>query len=134
MANLFNEDIVVTTHSEKYKTSIKAGNHTLIADEPLDLQGGDLGPMPTQLLAAALGSCTSITVRMYADRKEMSLDSVEVSLNIEKLSADHNKITRKLKLIGNLTEEQRERLFQVANACPVHKILSGQVDIETTWA
>ncbi|TGL60266.1 OsmC family peroxiredoxin [Leptospira ognonensis] len=131
MANLFPNDVIITTEKSKYKTTISAGKHTFIADEPEDLGGGDLGPMPTQLLAASLGSCTSITLRMYADRKEIALESIEVHVNIDKLSADENKFTRKLKLSGNLSEAERERLLQVANACPVHKILSGKISIDT---
>ncbi len=132
MANLFPSDVIITTEKSKYKTTISAGKHTFIADEPEDLGGGDLGPMPTQLLAASLGSCTSITLRMYADRKEIALESIEVHVNIDKLSADENKFTRKLKLTGTLTEAERERLLQVANACPVHKILAGKITIETS--
>lgn len=131
MANLFPSDVIITTEKTKYKTTISAGKHTFLADETEDLGGEDLGPMPTQLLAASLGSCTSITLRMYADRKDIPLDSIEVHVNIDKLSADDNKFTRRLKLKGNLTEAERERLLQVANACPVHKILSGKISIDT---
>jgi putative redox protein len=132
MANLFPTDVVITSDSSKYKTTIKAGKHTLIADEPFAVGGGELGPMPSEFLAAALGSCTNITIRMYAERKGFPLESVEISINIDKISADDNKFIRKLKLNGNLTDEQRERLLQVANACPVHKILSGKIQIETS--
>lgn len=132
MANLFINDVIVTTDSTKYKTTIQAGKHTFIADEPEDLGGADMGPMPTQLLAASLGSCTSITLRMYADRKQFPLNSVEVLVNIDKVSAEENKFSRKIRLVGDLTEEQRERLLQVANACPVHKILSGKIHIDTS--
>ncbi|MDZ4724918.1 MAG: OsmC family protein [Leptospira sp.] len=132
MTNLFPTDVIVSSDIEKYKTIIKAGDHIIIADEPLDLHGGNSGAMPTQLLAAALGSCTSITIRMYAERKNMSLESVEVSVNIDKISPTNSLFIRKIKINGNLSNEERDRLFQVANVCPVHKILTGEINIETS--
>ncbi len=131
MANSFAQDVIVRTEKKKYETSIDTGQHRWTADEPVESGGTNLGPAPTQILVAALGSCTSITIRMYADRKEMPLDAVEVSLNLEKTAPDQNKIIRKIKLVGSLTTEQRERLLSVANACPVHKLLSGKIEIET---
>ncbi len=131
MANSFAKDIIVRTEKTKYATSIDTGSHQWSADESVESGGTNLGPAPTQILVAALGSCTSITVRMYADRKEMPLDAVEVSLNLEKTAPNQTKIIRNIKLIGDLTLAQRERLLQVANACPVHKILSGTINIET---
>jgi|JI8StandDraft_1071087.scaffolds.fasta_scaffold03032_5 putative redox protein len=134
MANLFSSDVHVISDDTNYKTTINAGKHSIVSDEPSDLGGGDLGLMPTQLLAGALGACTSITLRMYAERKQFPLENVEVFVNIDKISPEENKFVRKLKLTGVLTDEQKERLMQVANACPVHKIISGKVQIETSWA
>ncbi|TGN05447.1 OsmC family protein [Leptospira bandrabouensis] len=132
MTAVFEDKVVVSTAKTKYETKISAGKHNWIADEPKDKEGTDLGPMPTELLASSLGACTSITIRMYADRKEYSLDSVEVHVTIDKRSAEDHKFTRVVVLSGNLSTEQRERLLSVANACPVHKILSGKIEIETT--
>ncbi|MDF3818493.1 OsmC family protein [Leptospira sp. 96542] len=132
MAALFPDKVIVQTGKTKYETQIKAGVHTLIADEPKDLQGTDLGPNPNQLLASALGACTAITIRMYADRKEMPLDKVEIQLEIDKIAPDNHKVFRTVVLIGNLTADERDRLLKVANACPVHKLLSGTIEIETS--
>lgn len=132
MTAVFEDKVVVSTAKTKYETKISAGKHKWIADEPKDKEGTDLGPMPTELLASSLGACTSITIRMYADRKEYPLDAVEVHVTIDKRSAEDHKFTRVVVLSGNLSTEQRERLLSVANACPVHKILSGKIEIETT--
>jgi putative redox protein len=131
MSQLFNDKVVVKIGKERYETKIEAGKHSWTADEPEDLQGTDLGPTPNQLLASALGTCTAITIRMYADRKEMALNGIEVHLTIDKLAADDHVFTREVKLNGNLSEAEQERLMQVANACPVHKLLSGKIKIET---
>ncbi|MCW7479863.1 OsmC family protein [Leptospira kanakyensis] len=131
MTAVFEDKVVVSTAKTKYETKISAGKHSWIADEPASKEGTDLGPMPTELLASSLGACTSITVRMYADKKEYPLDSVEVHVTIDKRSAEDHKFTRVVVLSGNLSTEQRERLLAVANACPVHKLLSGKIEIET---
>ncbi|EKJ86697.1 putative redox protein [Leptospira meyeri] len=131
MTAVFEDKVVVSTAKTKYETKISAGKHTWVADEPKDKEGTDLGPMPMELLASSLGACTSITIRMYADRKEYPLDSVEVHVTIDKRSPEDHKFTRVVVLSGNLSKEQRERLLSVANACPVHKLLSGKIEIET---
>jgi len=127
-------EVVIQSKEPNYYSSILMGEHTIIADEPVSLGGGDAGAMPTQLLLASLGSCTSITIRMYAQRKQMKLDSVTVTVTMEKLSPESHRIHRRLELRGDLSTEQRERLLQVANACPVHKLLVGQIQIETGLA
>ncbi len=134
MTSLFPDKVVVKIGKEKYETKVVSGKHQWIADEPTDLQGTDLGPSPNQLLASSLGACTAITIRMYADRKSMSLDAVEVELTIDKASAEDHTITRVVHLTGNLSDAEQERLMQVANACPVHKLLSGKITIETKSA
>ncbi|EMJ88796.1 OsmC family protein [Leptospira meyeri] len=131
MTAVFEDKVVVSTAKTKYETKISAGKHTWTSDEPASKEGTDLGPMPMELLASSLGACTSITIRMYADRKEYSLDSVEVHVTIDKRSPEDHKFTRVVVLSGNLSKEQRERLLSVANACPVHKLLSGKIEIET---
>lgn len=134
MTSLFPDKVVVKIGIKKYETKIVSGKHQWIADEPEDLQGTDLGPNPNQLLASSLGACTAITIRMYADRKSMPLDEVTVELTIDKVSPDDHTITRVVHLSGNLSDAERERLIQVANACPVHKLLSGKITIETKSA
>lgn len=117
-----------------YATQLVVGHHHTVADEPVDLGGGDTGPAPTEILLSALGACTAITVRMYAERKQWPLDGVEVKLEYAERSKEKTVISRKVELRGKLDAEQRERLLQIANACPVHKLLTGTVEIPTTLA
>lgn len=124
--------VTSTTGKTLYTTNILAGNHQIIADEPEDIGGQDLGATPMELLAASLASCTSITLRMYADRKNWAIDEIKVEVNIvrnkEKTSTDFQKtITVK----GALDEEMKQLVLSIANACPVHKILSNTVAINS---
>lgn len=118
-----------------YKTKVYAGGHFIYSDEPESIGGTDGGMTPGALLLASLGSCTAITVRMYADRKQYNLDAIKVELAIceEKEMSKETTITRKIELIGTLTEEERSRLMQIADKCPIHKILSNPIKIETNW-
>lgn len=117
--------------NEPYKIEIKSptGN-VVIADEPVEKGGQDKGFSPKELLASALGACTCATVRMYADRKAWNLESVEAVVELID-EAGQTKLIRKLQLTGNLDEEQRARLLTVANACPIHKILTHTIVVET---
>lgn len=128
----------VTTSDSPYRVNIKADSaHTWAADEPLNLGGGDTAPSPTQLLLSSLGSCTAITLQMYAGRKQWPLHAVAVALQFNpagKPAVGHSEITREITLQGELSAEQRERLLQIANACPIHKVLSGTVQIQSTLA
>jgi len=108
--------------------------HDWLADEPLEAGGANQGPSPTALLLSALGACTAITVRMYAARKGWLLAGVEVQLefNPEGAPAEGNDVRRRIVLQGQLTEEQRERLLDIANKCPLHRVLTGKTRIDTT--
>ena len=122
---------VHTSISEnKYRSKITAGVHMLIADEPVNEGGLDLGPTPIQLLAGSLGSCTTITLRMYADRKGWPLQGADVNVTIDRTTTQAS-IQRNIRIHGPLDETQRARLMQVADACPVHKMLSATIAITT---
>jgi putative redox protein len=117
-----------------YATQLVVGHHHTVADEPVDLGGGDTGPAPDEILLSALGACTAITLRMYAERKQWPLEGVEVKLGYAERGKDKTVITRRVELRGKLDPDQRDRLLQIAHACPVHRILTGAVEIPTTLA
>ena len=119
---------------------IAAGRHTLVADEPLP-NGDDLGPNPYELLLSALGACTSMTVRMYAARRDWPLESVEVRLRHERVHADDcencetreayvDQITKEVAFRGPLDDAQRARLAEISERCPVQRTLQRSVRIE----
>lgn len=130
----FEKNIVVLNQGEKYKTTVSAGNHKVITDEPLDHDGKDLGPTAHQLLLGALGACISITVKMYADRKQWPVKDISVELNMEKYVEDgveKTRIFKKVNIEGDLTEEQMSRLMMISEKCPVHKTLSNPITIQS---
>lgn len=117
-----------------YKTKVYSGGHFIYSDEPEDLGGTDEGMAPAALLLASLGSCTAITIRMYADRKNFNLDNIKIELAIckEEEMSKETTITRKIEFFGDLTDEERKRLFVIADKCPIHKMLSNPIKIETS--
>jgi putative redox protein len=135
-----NDRVLVRTGGGFY-TEITAGKHTLAADEPASVGGTDKGPTPYDYLLGALGSCTAMTLRMYADRKEWPLDSVTVRLSHGKIYADDcancetetgkiDRIEREIELEGDLDDAQREKLLEIADKCPVHRTLTSETIIE----
>ncbi|WP_250451039.1 OsmC family protein [Caballeronia sp. ATUFL_M2_KS44] len=116
-----------------FRTRLNDGTHTWFADEPTSLGGADSAPEPAALLLSSLGACTSITLRMYAKRKGWALESVNVELSMTS-TAEGTIIDRRIALAGALDGEQRERLLQIANACPMHKVLSGAIRIDSGLA
>lgn len=121
-------------------SEIMANKHYLIADEPKAVGGTNLGGTPYDLLVSALGACTAMTIRLYANHKKMELDDVKVHLTFDKRHADDaidgapaqmEFIDREVELTGNLSEEQRERILQIADKCPVHKTLTKGLNIDT---
>lgn len=108
--------------------------HQWLADEPADLHGANTGPNPHRLLLSSMGACTAITLKMYAERKGWPLDGVELALDFNpdgKPGDGSNRISRCIALYGELSGEQREHLLQIANACPIHTVLSGEIHIDS---
>jgi len=127
-------NVTITIGKEKYRTEINNGKHTLIADEPESVGGQDAGLNPHELLLSSLGACTAITLRMYADRKQWDLEELEISLKLEVVPSSHQQTTyirSHIRASGNLDDDQKQRLLQIAKLCPVHKILSNPVVIES---
>jgi uncharacterized OsmC-like protein/pimeloyl-ACP methyl ester carboxylesterase len=138
-----NEVVVAESAEGPFGQVVRLGRHTLVADEPSSVGGQDGGPSPYGLLLAALGACTSMTLRMYAGRQQLPLDRVTVRLHHDKIHARDcedcetregriDRIDREVELEGDLEPEQRQRLLEIANRCPVHRTLESEVWIETT--
>lgn len=118
----------------RYQQQVSAGRHTLIADEPQAMGGDDAGLAPFDLLLAALGSCTSITLRMYAQRKNLALTHVSVALRHEKIDVGGQQVDRIERIItleGDLSAEQRARLLEIANKCPIYRTLQSDIEIDS---
>jgi putative redox protein len=123
-----------TTGLQNYVTHIQSRQHTLVADEPTDRGGQDAGASPSDLVAAALASCTSITLRMYAERKQWPLQSVRVDVQLHRNADKSTSIDRVLTLEGALTDEQRNRLADISERTPVTLTLKAGAAIKTTLA
>lgn len=135
--------VIVRECDKKFTREILTSHHRLISDEPIAMGGADLGLNPYELLLAALGSCTSMTLRMYANHKQIDLLDIQVELHHDRIHANDcagcdehpqqvDVITRVIQLNGNLDEKQRTRLLEIANACPVHKTLNNKIQINTS--
>ena len=117
---------------DHYKVTINAGKNMVIADEGEANGGKDEGFAPSELLMASLGACTCATLRMYADRKQLNLEEVKVNLSFERDEVKNiSNITRQIEFIGNLTEAERARLLEIADKCPMHKVMSNPIHITT---
>ena len=131
-AGLDEETIVVTDSGQKpWGQVLLTHDQIVFADEPPALQGQNSGPTPTQIVLMALGGCTAITVRMYAARKEWTIDRIAVRL---RWAPEFTNIERHIEIDGPLDEDQRSRLLQIAEKCPVHKILTGGVVVQSELA
>jgi putative redox protein len=115
----------------KIKQQVVAGPNTFWSDEPEANGGDNQGPTPHDLLDAALGSCTALTLTLVARRKGFALSDVRVEVDHEKAADGSHQMHRRIELVGDLTAEQRDYLLGIANKCPVHKTLSGKIDIDT---
>jgi putative redox protein len=129
---------VVESGNGRYGQFITAGHHVLGADEPQTVGGNDTGPDPFELVLAGLGACTVMTIRMYADRKQLPLEKIEVRLRrLQRVTADkgvRDRFERVIVLEGALTPEQRERLLEIAERCPVSQALKRGADIVSLLA
>jgi putative redox protein len=140
-----NTVIVRETRHGKFQQEIISGAHKLFADEPAEAGGLGTGPGPYDLLLAALGACTSMTLRLYADQKKIPLQRTEVRLRHSRIYATDcaecetkegmlDRIERVITLEGDLTAEQRKRLLEIADKCPVHRTLTSEINIRTVEA
>lgn len=140
-----NEARVKLALKEGFRTQITAGAHTLIADEPNDAGGANEGPSPYELLLAALGACTAMTLKMYVERKKLPVTDVEVLLTFDRIHINDcescvkeerlneqevQHISRLIYVTGDVTEEQKERLLYIAGRCPVHVTLHSNPHVE----
>jgi putative redox protein len=123
--------VEVSTGQGKFGQNISVGPHRLIADEATADGGDDGGPVPHEFLLIGLGACTSMTVKMYADRKGWPLRSVDVKVRGRRDEAEGFVVERELTFVGDLDDEQRKRLLDIADKCPVHKTLTRGVKIST---
>ncbi len=134
--------LVEETHNGKFEQAIIAGPHRYVADEPISVGGNGTGPSPYEYLLAALGACTSMTIRLYAERKQLPLRHVSVHLRHDKIHAQDcencetkvgmiDQISRAIVLDGDLDAGQREKLMEIADKCPVHRTLSSEINIKT---
>ena len=123
-------DVHVVSDGSKFGQDITIGEFRLRADEPADKAGADTGPAPHEILLSALGACTSMTLRLYAERKGWPLTGVQVRLTGAPADGNYT-ITRHITMDGELDTDQRTRLLDIATKCPVHRTLTGEVLIET---
>lgn len=126
--------VVARLDAGRLTTEIRAGAHTFLADEPASAGGTDLGPNPYDLLLASLGACTAMTLRLYAERKQLPLSEVRVHLTHVRSAGAPERIERCLELAGDLSPEQRARLLGIADKCPVHRTLHAGLEVVTTVA
>jgi uncharacterized OsmC-like protein len=138
-------EVIVRGGSSGFSQEVSIGRHRIAADEPLEAGGADTGPSPYDLLLAALGTCTSMTLSMYARRKGWALEGVVVRLRHAKIHAEDcrdcetkegkiDRIEREITLEGPLGGEERARLLEIADRCPVHRTLTSEVSIQTRLA
>ena len=127
------DTITVELGNEPYRTTVTAGDHVFFLDEPGSLGGGDTAPDPYSLLLGALGACKAITAKMYAQRKGWALDDVRLDLVHSRPNGRGKPelIEISLSFMGDLTDEQRQRLKEVTNACPVSKTIEGELEVQS---
>ena len=139
---MITSEAVVVSSDSGLSQNIVSGKHRWIADEPVPI-GTDTGPSPYELLLGALGACTSMTLRLYAQRKGMDLQRITVTLRHSRIHAEDctdcetkegllDRIDREIELSGNLDEAQKLQLLEIAKRCPVHRTLNSEINIQTS--
>ena len=119
---------------EHFVSKLSMRGHLLVADEPGDNGGSDAGPTPTELLLSSLASCTTSTLRMYADRKGWEVDRIDLEMGIRIEKTDTGQISYLesiIEITGNISGEQKERLLEIARKCPIHRLLTNPITIST---
>ena len=125
-------EVITKIGAEKYLMNISAGKNSIIGDEPTAKGGQEKGFNPLELLASALSSCTTATIKMFADRKEWDVEEVSVKVLFDNETKEGvSQFKKIIEIKGNLTEEQRNILHKIAHACPIQKILTGEIAIES---
>jgi putative redox protein len=138
-------EVHARTNIDSFATDVRAGHHSFVADEPVAVGGTDTGPTPYDLLAAALATCTSMTLKMYAKHKKLDLRSATVRVTHGRIHAEDcedcskhegmiHQFRRELKLVGDLNDDQRQRMLEIADRCPVHKTLHDEIKIRSQLA
>lgn len=123
---------IATIGKQKYKTEIQAKNHILMADEPVEIGGQDLGFTPTELLESSLAACSAMTIRMYADRKEWDLQKIEIKVGFKRnIATGEVTFKKEIQLFGSLNREEREKLLEMGSKCPIEKMITGKVLVES---
>lgn len=138
------KQVVVRLEGDDFTTEVQAGDHAIVADEPVSFGGNNFGPSPYELLNAGLGACTAMTLKMYARRKGWQLDDVYVHLSYaktqrydqhmnepENAGSRIDRFEREIELMGDLNDEQKQRLLEIANKCPVHKTIASPTEFAT---
>lgn len=115
---------------EEYRTEVTSNEHTLVGDERTEAGGKNLGPGPGEFLMISLATCTAITLRMYANRKQWPVEKIKVQVGMEAIQKT-TVFTRTIFIEGAVDDAQRARLLQIANACPIHKTLTNPIEIKT---
>ncbi|OQA34247.1 MAG: OsmC-like protein [Betaproteobacteria bacterium ADurb.Bin341] len=124
--------IIITGNGKgRYQQEVKIGQHQLLADEPESLGGDDAGPSPMEFVLTGLGACTAITLRMYAEKKGLDIARITVSLEHRRSPEGKHQVERVVAVEGNLTDEQRTRLLEIANRCPTHLALQQPLEVKT---
>jgi len=129
-------NVSVNSGPLRYAQTVSIGSHVFQSDEPADVGGNDMGPNPQELVMASLGACTNITIQMYAERHQWPLKGVRATVSYAKVLAENSPapdatIEMEISLAGNLSGEQQQRLLEIAQRCPVHRMLASPVVVHT---